>query len=64
VTELYPPHVPSEAEHMAVVGTGGYGRGLLAPGSDIDLLLSLPYKQTDGASRSPRRCSDACGDMD
>jgi [protein-PII] uridylyltransferase len=51
LTHAFPQDQRSTREAMCVVAVGGYGRGTLAPGSDIDLLFVLPTQQTGWAQK-------------
>ncbi|MBF6602375.1 MAG: [protein-PII] uridylyltransferase [Sphingorhabdus sp.] len=46
VGHQYPVNNPSSSERIAVLAVGGYGRGEMAPHSDVDIAFLTPYKRT------------------
>ncbi|HVJ02743.1 MAG TPA: nucleotidyltransferase domain-containing protein, partial [Sphingomonas sp.] len=46
IERLHPNHNPTAAERMTLIAVGGYGRGEMAPHSDIDIGFLTPWKVT------------------
>jgi len=44
LAELHPLGNPTRAERLLLLGLGGYGRGEMAPHSDVDLAFVTPWK--------------------
>ncbi|WP_068076175.1 [protein-PII] uridylyltransferase [Novosphingobium lentum] len=46
VTDVYPTGNRSTGERLSIMAVGGYGRGEMAPHSDVDIAFLTPSKQT------------------
>jgi len=62
-TYLHPNPNPTEGERIAVMAVGGYGRGEMAPHSDVDLLFLNPWKITPWAESLIESMLYMCWDL-
>jgi [protein-PII] uridylyltransferase len=46
ITDVYPSHNRTAGERLTIMAVGGYGRGEMAPHSDVDIAFVTPGKQT------------------
>ena len=61
--DLWRSHAGEVADSVALVAVGGYGRGELHPGSDVDILLLLPQRFGDRGNEAIGRFVTALWDV-